>query len=727
MKFKALSLLFGWEQFHKDTMEFVKDVSYRHDIPHGNKIPLDLRDREGTFQLNKNGYPVPGMLHVDDVKTGSTSPVLPLYIGLYSLIVVLGGLLPQLGLYSLPVFLNAAYFIGFIVFFGFLATIGFGFITVGSMALLPYIAAPLSTLGFHDSTIVMVFKAIPAFLPLIYLVLKSRRRASHLFGQGEKHKQAIVHAPKSGKNVARHIQAIDAINDKSKFLKYGTALGTLSFNGDSFAPDKGLPFGQSENDLAAHLAVFGETRSGKTTQLRTILKQIVDGTKNGVFLLDGKGLLARDCAAYLDKVIDHTTPMNLLEGLSPEKFAAVLQEQNTPEGGMSGNSKYFSDQARNICFTTGVFQHILVKHKLVAFNLTQFKNIAAQLFVKSENPLESLLKQIPSKDQTDQLFVDAMNHYKSLHAQDGEGFQAIQSSVEAWLAPFFQSEKLRHWCDCEKSAIHIPDTLYGAKYGLCLPEKEFLIAGKVATGIMKARFYSEVGTRSDNWRATGQSQVFLMIDEAHRVADSFDAAMVPLGGSMGLTCIFATQNINAYVKVFKEHGAYEMMASFISIIAFRTSHETYEYIRNRIGKDRVWMEQSSGLNLAYGLTAKLALANGMYDSTNPNSRWMRHLSFGLVKNLTQTIKHSDIGFGKSDINPKFASIVLSEHPIHILQDKDIQIVQTEPFTAIATIKRAGVPRRDIIKSEPLDIDFNKIAATIEEKILNSKVDFGEDI
>ena len=319
-----------------------------------------------------------------------------------------------------------------------------------------------------------------------------------------------------------------------------------------------------------------------------------------------------------------------------------------------------------------------------------------------------------------------MKHYNSLHSQEGEAFQGIKSSVEAWLAPFFQSEKLRHWCDCEVSDVDVTDVLKGERIGVCLPKKDFPIAGKVVTGLMKAKFYSAIAFRGDKWKEAGGCHAFLIIDEAHEVTESLDATMVPQGRTMGLTCIFATQNIEAYISKLGENPTKEMMNSFISFICLRSSDATYNYVKNRIGKDRIWIEKIDGSKLAYGLTTKLALSNSIFDPNNEYRFFMRQFGFGIFKKMIDRLGHGKlVGEGKGGIATKFATMQLSQEPTYIVQEKDIQIIQNEPFTALCKLKRGGVPRRDIIRLMPKDIDFKSIPTTSAEKMAAGKVSFGE--
>lgn len=276
MKFKALSLLFPLQSAITEASKFVDDVSYRHDIPHGPNVPADLADKEGTWQLNADGYPVAGQVLMDDVGVGSASPALPLYIGLYALVAVLIGLLPQLGLgFAAPILL-LGYFIGFFCYFGLFTTLFFAVVTLGSAVVLPFAAGPLAMVGMKTSFIQDILNLVPAFAPFAYYVLRVRTRASELAYQGTMNARAIIRAPKAVMNEERHIQALNADQDKSPLIIFGTATGALSFNGDSFAPDQGLPVAMSEDDMGTHMQIFGSTGTGKTTELRTIIRSIAN-------------------------------------------------------------------------------------------------------------------------------------------------------------------------------------------------------------------------------------------------------------------------------------------------------------------------------------------------------------------------------------------------------------------------------------------------------------------
>lgn len=567
---------------------------------------------------------------------------------------------------------------------------------------------------------------IPTLMPLAYMLYLNKNRAAQLAYQGAMFSNAVARAPKTGKNEARHVQAIRAMADKTPFVKMGLSMGLLSDSGDSFGADKGLPMGQTSFDLSTHLGVFGSTGAGKTTLLRTIFKAVCE-SNSGVLMLDGKGFLAKDCSKKLDFVIDHTTPMNLLENMEPEIFASTLQQMNEPEGGQQGNGKFFSDSARQGIFATMVIHQAACASGLYANNLDSFKGLL-DLFFRSDDEavltMRLTLADINMREKVRQLYQDAVSYYQSMVLMEGETKQNIKSSIDAWLSPFFTSEKLRAWCSCVTSSVNVNDAMKGKRIGVCLPESEFPIAGKIATALLKRNFYREIQNRGDKL-VDGHTKVFLFIDEAQVVVDSSDLTIVPLARSLNLSCVFATQNIESYIAKFGEQKALVMLDSLGSFVSLRSSDNTYEYLRKRIGKNRIWIENSQSQSISYGLTTKLNLANPVFDPTNPMRGWLKLHSFGVVKSMVSRLT---LGSSGAQSGPgKYATMTLTPEPVFLLQEKDLEVIRTEPFTAIGVFQRAGVPRRDVMKTIPLDSDFKEIPVTVEQMLLKKSVDFGEAV
>lgn len=453
--------------------------------------------------------------------------------------------------------------------------------------------------------------------------------------------------------------------------------------------------------------------------------------RNGIFMMDGKGFLARDCSRYLDFIIDEKVKnMNFLIGHTPELFADLMKGLNSPPGGESGNSKFFSDTARNLVFIGSVFHEAIVDQKLTKFNLTTRFQIITQLGKKStdgSHPLLALIGNHPDFGVEGTLLTDAALSFAELQENDGDTLKNVMASVTAWFAPFFQNKLLRRWCDSETSDIDVTQILWGARIGICLPEAAFPTAGAMMSKFLKAVFYKAIQNRGDKWESAGMSKVFFIVDEVQKLIDQSDLAMLPIARSLGLSCIFATQNIDSYfAELGSKDKALALMDSFRSIICFQSTAPTYEYIKDRIGKDRVWVEQIQANTIAYGLTNKLNLANPMHDLSNPYSGWMTHFSFGIIAKFLKKTNHNALGDGKNGIGERYATMQLTEQPVYILQEKDIQLVNNKKFHAFATLVRGGFPRRDVIKTIPLGVDFQPFAISLKDKLAVARAKFGGD-
>ncbi len=471
-----------------------------------------------------------------------------------------------------------------------------------------------------------------------------------------------------------------------------------------------------------------ETTLKKTAIAATIEKNFT--TRNGILMMDGKGFLARDCAKFLDFIIDENVKnLNVLEGLTPERIADLFKSMNTPAGGDTGNAKFFTESGRNFIFIGSVFQEAMVFQKLVKNNLSTLFQIVTQLTEKpndSAHPLIALISKHPDFGVEGTLLTDAAVSFAALQENDGETLKNIMATVNAWFAPFFQNKQLRHWCDSETSDIDVTQILWGKRIGICLPEATYPTAGAIICKFLKARFYKAIQMRGDDWKKKGMSKVFFIADEVQKFIDASDLAMLPIGRSLGLSCIFATQNINSYfAELGSKDKALALMDSFRSIISFQSSAETYEYMQGRIGKDRVWVEQIQTGMISYGLSNKLHMASPMFDPNNQYRGWMKHFSMGAIKKF---FKRSTVGSlqgdGKAGLGERYATMQLSEQPIHILQEKDIQLVMTKKFHAIALLNRGGAPRRDIIKTIPLGNDFEPLKISLEDKLAAAKKRFG---
>ena len=448
--------------------------------------------------------------------------------------------------------------------------------------------------------------------------------------------------------------------------------------------------------------------------------------RNGMLVLDGKAQLALDCATILDKVIHPKTVknFNVLLGIAPEVLARTLQIVNT-KGKPSGNSEYFNGQARNLIFYGAVFHRALVEQKLAKHNLSSLTQILMEMVqaidpVKGTHPIIERMKYHQDFHMEGTLVNDAIKKFMALQELAQETKSSIFSTAESWIIPLMQSEALRPWADCESSDVDIADVLKGAKFGFCLPEAEFGIAGIAITTLIKARLYQLVQARGDKRPDQDNSEratVFLIVDEVQRILDDTDLAILPQARSLDLVCVFATQNVDSFYEKFGHDGGRVILDSFRSFLCFKSSPATYEWVRERIGKARLFIGQATTPRVDFSLTAKLDMSNPIFDPKNSQSGWMKWKSFSLFKTLFT--REEKVGVHQ------FATLNLSDQPEYIVRDQDLQSLN-EPFVAIACVERGNVPRRDLVRTSPLDNQFKPFGGNDSSQLEEAKKEFKED-
>ena len=448
--------------------------------------------------------------------------------------------------------------------------------------------------------------------------------------------------------------------------------------------------------------------------------------RNGMLILDGKAQLALDCASVLDRVIHPKSVknFNVLLGIGPEVLARTLQIVNT-KGKPSGSSEYFNGQARNLIFYGGVFHRALVEQKLARLNLSSLTQVLMDMVKAVDpqsgtHPIIERMKFHKDFQQEGTLVNDAIKKFMAIQELAQETKSSIFSTAESWIIPLMQSEALRPWADCETSDVDIADVLKGAKFGFCLPEAEFGIAGIAITTLMKARLYQLVQARGDkrpDQDNTDRATVFLIVDEVQRILDDTDLAILPVARSLDLVCVFATQNVDSFYEKFGHDGGRVILDSFRSVISFKSSAATYEWLRERIGKARLFLGQSNSQRVDLALTAKLDMSNPIFDPKNSQSGWMKWKSFSLFKTLFT--REEKVG------THHLATLGLSEQPEHIVRDQDLQALN-EPFVAIACVERGSVPRRDLIKTVPLDNQFKPFGDSAKQQVDEAKEEFMDE-
>ncbi|HHR0797914.1 TPA: type IV secretory system conjugative DNA transfer family protein [Serratia marcescens] len=718
-KIQALSKLFSksLEKKRAETSQFVDDVCNRHDFNNTDpELPPDLKDIQGDMLTTRNGYPVAGRVLPDDFSIGSVSPSIAIFLALWSVVYTLNLWSHTAGIGFLGQAIVLAYLGMFWSFFGFGKTVGFAIVAVAPASIAPYITPFAQNMGFSSGFVNLALGMLPATFPLIHYNMTMKRRAIQMqYNSATSNRESLNGTATI--NISRQIQAEQAKKDKSDFLTYGHAKGTLANMGDKFAPDNGLPVGITVNELFSHEIIFGSTRTGKTTgAVRPTINELRK-QDCGLYLGDGKGSLPRECASFV-QLIDHENcpDLNFIDDLEPAQLANLLRNQF----GSKDKGDYWTNQAEMTLVPAKVFyDELALNMKVIPNNYSSFIEIIDQMKVATgldgdspditKHPLLSKLVDNTKMATKGTMLYNAFIRVVELSKLADATKTGIFSTVDSMVLPFIQNEKLLKWSQSTTSTFNVERVMFGEKFGINLPEKVYGMAGLAIAKMLKAKVYNAIYKRGENWQSNPENKrVYFVIDECHLLMDSQDAEMLSILAGLGGTAIFATQNIDSLIESMGEHKALVMIDCFRNLITFRTSPKTYEYVAKKVGNARIKYLKQHSNDIDMGNTIKAKLATTMLDPTNPYND--RLLGFGR-KFLKASTSHGDSlkGYmlGKQSEMFQPAIIVKAEQATPLFNETVIDALN-EPFTCFVSLERASIPRRDVIKTIPLNGKFEHI-------------------
>ncbi len=186
--------------------------------------------------------------------------------------------------------------------------------------------------------------------------------------------------------------------------------------------------------------------------------------------------------------------------------------------------------------------------------------------------------------------------FLEIPAMHPEQRQSFTLNSRGLLEKLLRGEKLRDsktdmpWHSIETGEVDVSDALYGAMVGLFLPPTQFGEAGEMMMRLLKQRVMNGIKARGafgDKWREVlpGQTEVMLMMDEAHLLLTADDINLFSVSRLMGLMPVLATQGFESLVNAFGSVNEAELMANTMqSVIALKCSHNTHEYLEKRFGQ-----------------------------------------------------------------------------------------------------------------------------------------------
>ncbi|MCB4346860.1 type IV secretory system conjugative DNA transfer family protein [Burkholderia vietnamiensis] len=751
----------------KKAQETVDYVSGRNDVPKGDWVPRDLRDTVGNFQQTASGFPVTTVVLPKEVSVGSTSPVstvldvltvpavmslilgikfasLPLILPIFPLLFLkhkmdgvsrlLGGTKAAISLVALALTGIPAYMLYKQNAFSFLSSSGSG-------------------LPFSATTLAAALTLPLVFYPKYRNYQKNKRRQHELMRNSNRYGGAAFKSSQVNKD--RELQALNGLQQEEAgaiFIEFGTATGYNSSIGDPFAPDRGLPFGVSDEDLKLHAMFFGSTGMSKTSSLMRPIVTEIGKTKAGLILLDGKGALPYEINSDKIKLIapERVKHFNYVAGLEPTILAYTLLTTFSPPTAGDHNA-IFKEYSYIHAVYAFIFRQSLIKHGIMNDSPITIKEIADLYMTPAkfdkdnkmqivEHPLIQLFfqneKAARDLDGGDPTLNDAFNSYRNFLQSGDEEREKISMSFTTWIVPFFQNKELYDWNNSTsaQSEIHLPDLHNGAQFSLALPEKKFGLTGRAIYKFFQAQVLNNLYNRGEGWKARGEQHVFIIADECQDIFDNTTAdAMAWLRG-FGGSFIGATQNWESLVKAMGEIAAKKLFDGFHTFGTFKSSKATYEVIANKMEKLKLYQEGGSAPILSYAATSTSNLANAIFDVTNPDRKLMRRVGgtdmdalFGYDNSAINAVadifgaKRNDKLAQEDKIyqNSGLQFLKYSEQPISPFNEQT-QAKLTGAFTGFFQVMRGGFPRRDVVECNPMTSDMKEIktlTANAHKKLL----------
>lgn len=385
-------------------------------------------------------------------------------------------------------------------------------------------------------------------------------------------------------------QVENAKRDNSPFLELGRSAGFLRDRFDPFAPSgENYAMGLTKHDLETHLLVLGGTGSGKTSgTIRPLIRDWLQRTEDGLFVLDGKGQLPREIEATSYTVISpDTADLNPIEGLSPDDVADTLRDMGASE---AESDPYWSNAAAKLIRSAAHTAQSLATLGEGEYTLDAVSRIVADAAKGNDQKTRQRRTHQATVlgDDPSRWSVAARRAHgyilSEFHQLPEKQRGSIEGIASLWLSQITDHEKLATWAVTE-AGTPVEDVVKGQRIGVALPEAVYGKAGIMVSALLKKRIYNAIKRRGDRWGTDpDQKAVALVIDEVQALLTADESATLPIARSLGLYAVFATQNVDGVLETLGENAGYQLLGNLRSMVAYTSQTKlTQEYISSRLG------------------------------------------------------------------------------------------------------------------------------------------------
>ena len=268
------------------------------------------------------------------------------------------------------------------------------------------------------------------------------------------------------------------------------------------------------------------------------------------------------------------------------------------------------------------------------------------------------------------------------------------------------------WHSTEEG-VDVSIALYGKHVGVCLPTAVHGDAGLLIGALVTQRVYSGIQKRAlvDRavWEAEGQRPMWDLKDECQLIVSKVERDLLPIARSLGMACVYATQNYEGLVAKFNDvWSARQFVYSFLSIMCYRSTNETYALMAERMGSALLTTFQSPTTGLDYEAGFSNLLNSPLNDLNHPNAVFMSHfeqMGGGQMMALDQQPGSSMRWHGpkkQAQIDAETSKVVRvpsgGQREVQpLFKPEEFSSLLAGKGDAIAYFNRAGVRRVDLIK------------------------------
>jgi hypothetical protein len=498
---------------------------------------------------------------------------------------------------------------------------------------------------------------------------------------------------------ARQRQIAEAIRDTSPTVELGATTGVFAARGDYFGPNPNLPFRLSLRDLQMHMLVLGGTGSGKTSGvLRPLARQLSGYQGVGLVIMDGKGALPGELADLPGmRVIDPSQPgidISLVSGVEPSVIVDTIRDVIAP--GSGGENQFWINSAAGALRRGAVIAQAAGGPWWSLFHSAQV--------VSNKEDRDKLIDALVPKAETDPLLREAFAYFKlEWDAMDEKTRSNILAEIRSWLSTITATPELLRWAKTPagKDSIDLTAPLKGGRIGILIPEYRYGVAGSVVSALLKARLFGGLKARATrDWSGTDETPVAFIVDEAQEIATTQDAQMLPIGRSLGLAMVAATQGIEGITAKLGEAQAPKWLSIFGSVVALGgRSAETDAFVAQRAGQSWQLTPGTVIGNTVRGTLAMEAMSGPIAAARTQPHMAMTVASGGVAfAPSALSVAAAAMGQGQGGKMAIPPQLMLGSRPL--FPPGEIASLAAVPDTAIVLATRGRVARRDLIVLRP---------------------------